>query len=758
MNNVYFMKKISVFNLLVSIVLLTACEYNILPKEKRLIDYVDPLIGSDNHGHVFVGANEPFGAVQLGPNNFYKGWDWSSGYHYSDSIFKGFSHLNLSGTGATDLGDILVMPATGELKIVSGSQHNHLAGYASKYSRENEIAEPGYYSVLLERYNIKAELTATQRVGFHKYTFPVSENAHIIIDLAEGNADKSTDTKITKIDNQTITGYRFSDGWSQDQRVYFAIKLSKPFNELLIFDSIKQLDILDAKGVQLKAVLNFTTTTNEELFLKVAISPVSEDNALLNLAAEILNWDFELVKKNTQLKWENELSKIQVSSSNENMETFYTALYHTMFAPSLYNDVNKDYLGTNKKKYTANSFENYTTFSLWDTYRAVHPLFTITQPERVNDMVNSMLAINDQQGYLPEWHLMGHDNSVMIGYSSVSVIADAYLKGYNGFDANRAYNACKKAAMRNVEGINYAHSLNYIPANKENESVAKAMEYAISDWAIAMMAKQMGKMEDYEYFLKRSKAYENYFDPEVKFMRGKNSDGTWYEPFDPVASSHRNDPYCEGNAWQYIWLVPHDVEGLVNLFEGEEYFIEKLDSLFTISSKLGHGASADISGLIGQYAHGNEPSHHIVYMYPYVGQQWKTAEKTRQIMSELYSNKPDGLSGNEDCGQMSAWYVFSALGFYPVNPQNGAYVFGSPMVDKAIIKTNMGKEFKIIAHNNNNKNIYIKQAKLNGKNYSKSFITHKDIQSGGILEFVMDSIPNVQYGKNEEDRPKSIVY
>lgn len=753
------MKNYFVYSLIIFL-FFTNCQNQIVQEEKKLIEYVNPLIGSDGHGHVFVGANVPFGAVQLGPNNIFKGWDWCSGYHYSDSIVKGFSHLNLSGTGASDLGDILVMPANGEEKTNVGTQEDHMSGYASKYTHNKEIAQPGYYSVILDRYNIKAELTTSQRVGFHKYTFPASENSRIIFDLEEGTGrrEKVSKTKITKIDQQTITGYRYSDGWCKDQRVYFAAQLSKDFSTLKVIDNGAVLKEEQAIGEALKAILEFSTTENEIVFLKVGISPVSEENALLNLKTEIADWDFEQVKNNAQMQWENELSKIKIKADKDRMETFYTALYHTMIAPVLYNDVNKDYLGVDKKVYTNVLFDNYSIFSLWDTYRAIHPLFTITQPDKVNDMINTMLAIYQQQGKLPEWHLMGHENSIMIGYSAVSVVADAYLKGNNDFNVNLAYEACKNTAMRDVEGMSYVKELNYIPADKEPESVAKALEYAISDWGIAMMAKRMDKTEDYEYFFKRSKLYKEYYDSSTNFLRGKLSNGLWSEPFNATASSHRKDAYCEGNAWQYLWLVPHDVEGLINLIGSEEEFTNKLDTLFALDSKLGKGASPDISGLIGQYAHGNEPSHHITYLYAYAGQQWKTAEKVSQIISELYTNKHDGISGNEDCGQMSAWYVFSSMGFYPVNPQNGAYVFGSPALDEAVIKTNYGKEFKIIAHKLSPANKYIKSVKLNGANYSKSFITHKEILKGGKLEFEMDSVPNKSFGANEIDLPKSVVY
>lgn len=723
-----------------------------------LTRYVDPMIGSDYHGHVFVGANVPFGAVQLGPNNFYKGWDWSSGYHYSDSIVIGFSHTHLTGTGCADLGDILIMPTTGDLITNAGTQENHLKGYASRYSHKNETVGAGYYSLLLNRYNIKAELTATERVGLHKYTFPESAQSRIIVDLKEGIADVAKKTYLKKVDNQTIVGYRISNGWSMDQRIYFALKISKPIEEFVIYNDSLRLNEAEEEGDALKGILNFKTNAGEVVLLKVGISPVCTENALQNIETEAANWDFDAYHTKAIELWASELNKIKAEADSTILRTFYTALYHTMIAPSLYNDNNGDYLGADKKQYNSKTFKNYTTFSLWDTYRAANPLFTLIQQERVPDFINSMLELYKQEGKLPEWHLMGHDNRVMIGYNAVPIIVDAYFKGFKGFDTQLAYEAVVKTAMRDDRGVDFIKEIGYIPFDKQHESVAKAMEYAIYDWGIAQMAEDLGKTEDYEYFSKRSKYYKNYFDASNGFFKGKNADGSWRKDFNPITSSHRTDEFCEGNGWQYLWLVPQDVEGLIELLGGEKAFIKKLDSLFVIKEKLEEGASADISGLIGMYAHGNEPGHHITYLYAYAGEQWKTAEKVRQIMKEMYTDKPDGLCGNEDCGQMSAWYIWSAMGFYPVNPQNGAYVFGSPLLDEAEIACANNKTFKIIAHNNNDKNIYIQSVKLNGMDYTKSFITHKDIQQGGTLEFFMGSQPNKAFGAGENDRPKSIIY
>lgn len=737
---------------------LAGCKTSEINENTNLINYVDPFIGSDYHGHVFVGASVPFGAVQLGPENFNKGWDWCSGYHYTDTVTKGFSMTHLSGTGCADLGDILIMPYTGDLKLVPGKESISNNGYASTYKKENEIAEAGYYSTLLDRYNIKVELTASERVGVHKYTFPKDELARIIVDLKEGNSDRSRNTYIEKFNDKVLKGYRISDGWAVDQRVYFAIEFSKPFQNLTLYNDTMPVIGESAEGKQIKGVVEFEVEDEEELILKIGISPVSMDNAYQNLIAEVPGWNFEDVKSEAQNLWRNELSKVSIKADQEVSRTFYTSLYHTMIFPSVFNDVNGEFLGADKKVYANSDFTNYTTFSLWDTYRAANPLFTVTQPERVPDFINSMLALYEQEGQLPEWHLQGHENSVMIGYNAVPIIVDAYFKGITGFDIEKAYEAIVTSATLEKEGIQYLNKYGFIPFDKEIESVAKALEYAIYDWGIAQMAKDLGKDKDYQFFLERANNFNKYFDSRDRFFKGKNSDGSWRGNFDPIASSHREDEFCEGNGWQYLWLTPQNVEGLIELLGGSNSFVAKLDSLFDLEEGLKEGASVDISGLIGMYAHGNEPSHHIPYLYAYAGQQWKTAEKVRQIMNEMYTDKPDGLCGNEDCGQMSAWYVWSAMGFYPVNPMNGAYVFGSPQVQEATIALKDNKAFTIIAHDNSTENIYIQSVKLNGNEYTKSYITHKQIMNGGKLEFFMGSKPNKSFGSNDLNRPKSIMY
>ncbi len=743
-------KKTFKMKVLLSLACLSAPLYSSGP-----IDSVDPLIGTGGHGHTFIGASVPFGAIQPGPNNIYKGWDWSSGYHYSDPIIKGFSHLHLSGTGCTDLGDILVMPNTGEIKTMQGSDNNPAQGYISLYDRRTQIARPNYYAVTLSDYNIKAELSASERVAIHRYTFP-QKKGHIIIDLENGNSDRATDTYITQIDNNTIGGYRHSSGWANDQRVFFVLTAEQSFDNLTLYHRDDKLAESKGKGPSMKAVISYDNLT-KPVIIKVGISPVSMENAKKNISDEMPGWNLESIAEQGAAKWNKELGTIVAESkSPEVKRIFYTALYHTMIAPVLFNDSNGQYRGTDKTVYDNPGFDNYSIFSLWDTYRAEHPLLTIIQPHRVNNMVQSMLKIYKQQGYLPVWHLLGNETWTMVGYHAVPVIADAYLKGYNGFDPEEAFEAVKTTAMNDRAGVKYIKEIGYIPAEKEGESVAKAMEYAIDDACIALMAKKMGKQTDYEYFTQRANAYTKYFDKETTFMRGITSDGKWREPFDPIASKHRSDDYCEGNAWQYNWLVPQDPEGLISLFDSEEAFVNKLDKLFTMSSSLGQGASSDISGLIGQYAHGNEPSHHIAYLYAYAGQQWKTAQYVRRIMKELYKDTEDGLCGNEDCGQMSAWYVLSAMGFYQVHPASGIYVIGSPALDRAEIRI-PGKPntFTIIANNNSDSNIYINSIKYNGKPYGKSFITHDMILSGGILELEMSSTPNKAFAEKAVDRPYS---
>ncbi|WP_321424465.1 GH92 family glycosyl hydrolase [uncultured Bacteroides sp.] len=723
---------------------------------ENLTRYVDPYIGTGLHGHVFLGANVPFGAVQLGPVNLTQGWDWCSGYNYADSTIVGFSHTHLSGTGIGDLGDISLMPVIGKVKCAKGTLAHPESGYLSLFSHKQEVARPGYYSVHLKRYNINVELTATQRVGFHKYSYPKSGNAGIIINLEQGIGwDSPVETYITAENDSTVSGYRYSKGWAKDQCIYFYARFSKPFKSFTVSDTTSVKPGRSLKAQRVYGVANFRTQANEKIMVKVAISPVSIENAKDNMTAELPDWNFNKTVSKADEAWNNELSKVTIKADNiARMKTFYTALYHTMIAPSLFSDRNKDYLGADKKIHKNASFSNYTTFSLWDTYRAAHPLFTILQPERVGDFVNTMLAIYQQQGELPVWHLMGNETYCMVGCPAVPVVADACLKGIKGFDKNLAYEAMKNTMMLNGRGLNYVKKYGFIPADSTVESVAMGMEYAIADWSVGQVAKKEGLGEDYKYFDKRGKNYKNYFDAQTGFARGRINDNTWRTPFNPFTSIHRQNDYTEGNAWQYTWLVPQDVEGLIGLFGGEKVFTSKLDSLFLAKGDLGKDASPDISGLIGQYAHGNEPSHHITYMYAYVGQPWKTADKVREIMNTLYTDRFDGLCGNEDVGQMSAWYVFSALGFYPVNPSNGCFVFGSPVINNATIKVGNNKTFTMNVINNSAENKYIQKTTLNGKDYPKSYIQYKDIMNGGKLVIEMGNKPS-SWGTSPDARPHS---
>ncbi|TFF38897.1 GH92 family glycosyl hydrolase [Mucilaginibacter psychrotolerans] len=753
--SIYFLVSIAVCSLSLSI---SAQTKKKAVKTTGYTSFVDPFIGSALHGHVFVGANVPFGAVQLGPVNIKAvDWDWCSGYNYSDSTIAGFAHTHLSGTGIGDLGDIQFMPTTGDVKVLSGDLSGYNSGYYSLFSHKEEMARPGFYSVKLKRYNIGVRLTTTTRVGFHEYTFPKSDNAHIVIDLQKGIGwDHPVETYIKQVNDTTVIGYRHSSGWSVDDRIYFAAIFSKRISNFAVYDSLAKAGGTELKGRNVKGVLNFATAAGEKVKIKVGISPVSMENALANINAEACNWDFDKVKNDANTLWNNELSKIAIKATPARMRTFYTAFYHTMIAPSVYNDYNGDYLGTDKKVYHKPGFTNVTTMSLWDTYRAENPLMTITQPQRVNDQISSMLAIYQQQGRLPVWPLMGSETDCMVGNSAIPVIADAFLKGYTGFDRDLAYEAVKTTAMGDRRGLKFVKELGYIPADTQTESVATGMEYAIDDWCIAQMAKKLGKMDDYEYFSKRGRNYANYYNSETHFMRGRLGANEWRSPFSPFVSRHMKDDFTEGNAWQYTWLVPQDVEGLMQLLGGRDAFIKKLDSLFIAKGDMGNEASNDITGLIGQYAHGNEPSHHITYMYAYAGQQYKTAEKVRFILDSFYTNKKDGIIGNEDVGQMSAWYVLSAMGFYPLNPANGAYVFGSPVINDAVLKLAGGKSFHISIKNNTGANKYIQSVTLNGKRYPKAYLLHSEIAKGGNLTVTMGSKPSAVFGVAPSARPKSV--
>ena len=750
-------KKIMLAAAAVAMTSLVSCTPAEQTAETDLLQYVDPFIGSGFHGHVFVGASVPFGMVQLGPNNIDKGWDWCSGYHYSDSICIGFSHTHLNGTGCGDMGDVMVMPMT-EVNVKRGNQDDISSGYASYYRHETEEAHPDYYSVMLDRYDIKAELTATARVGLHRYTFPQGKQAHILVNLKDGVGSIVTNSYIRQIDQYTIEGYRYTRGWSPMRKVYFVLQADKPIADLSLYDDTVQVAAksqLKARAV--KGVLSFGE--QQQVMVKVALSPVSCENAMANLKAEMSGFDFEHVRKACAAQWNERLNRITIETDDEAAKrVFYTSNYHTMVAPTLFCDVNGQYRGINDMIYTApEGFTNYTTLSLWDTYRTLNPLFTLVNDEMVPDIVNTMISIYHQNDKLPVWALQSGETNCMPGYSAVPIIADAYLKGFEGFDAEEAFAAMKATTVYPQQNaVPYVVERGYIPCDKVHEATSIAMEYAVDDWGVAAMAKKMKKNEDAELYSRRAMYYKQYFDKDIKFIRPKMEDGTWRTPYDPANSIHMVGDFTEGNGWQYTFFAPHDVYGLIELFGGDEEFITKLDAFFVNNDSMGETASADITGLIGQYAHGNEPSHHIAYMYAYAGQQWKVAEKVRFIMDEFYTDKPDGVIGNEDCGQMSAWYVMSSMGFYQENPSDGVFVFGSPRFDKMTVKVRGNNTLIIEAENNSKENIYIQEVYFNGKPYEKSYITYDELIAGGTLKFVMGPKPNKNFGAAKENRPQAV--
>lgn len=714
-----------------------------------LVGYVDPFIGTGAHGHTFPGAAVPFGGVQVSPDNGVTGWDWCSGYHYSDSIIVGFSHLHLSGTGIGDLGDIRLMPANRQIDLTKKINSRTDYDYYGKYTHESEEASPGFYQVSLLDSDIEVSLTATNRSGLQRYEFP-SGNRSVVLDLSHQiNWDKPVQGKIEVVNDTLITGYRLSQGWAKDQRVYFAIAFSEPFNETVFADSTVIIKGNVHEGRQLKAIIDFESSNNRSAILvRTGISSASEKGAVISLSASA-DKTFEQVRSEAEAAWEKELSKITIKSDNMDLKkTFYTAMYHASLAPVIYSDLNQEYKGAGGSINKAEGYTRYDIFSLWDTFRAAHPLFTITQSDKVNDMINSMLAHYREYGLLPVWSLLGNETNTMTGYHAIPVITDAYFKGFSGFDILEAYEAMRKSAMQDIRGVRFYKSYGFIPSDLEVESVTKNLEYAYDDWCLAQVAKSLGKEDDYQYFMGRAMSYKKLFDPNTGFMRGKLSDGSWRTPFDPKRSEHRvNTDYTEGNAWQHSWFVPHDIPGLIELMGGNETFVLKLDSLFSIDSEItGNHISADISGLIGQYAHGNEPSHHVAYLYNYAGAPWKTQQVVRNILSTQYSAQPDGLCGNDDCGQMSAWYVFSALGFYPVNPANGEYSLTSPLFEEAIIHLPDGNTFRIVAEGSSQGNQYIRGAVLNGQPLDAPLFSHETLMAGGELKITLGEQPNIQWG------------
>ena len=726
--------------------------------------YVDPKIGTGGHGHVFVGANVPFGMVQLGPTSIPQQWDWCSGYHESDSTIIGFSHTHLSGTGIGDLFDITVMPVTGDSLIYSrGYEGDSSSGLWSYADRNREVSKPGYYSVPLVRYGITAEMTATCRVGLHRYTFPESDKSGIVIDLMNGGCwDRPMDAYVERIDPQTglpseegtaLGGYRFSRGWADDQKVYFYAEFSKPFDSLIVQNRNVQVWKDEFRDMSAYTHAYFGTADGEQVMMKVAISPVSVEGAYAGMQMELPGWNFEKVRNEADRLWNKELGKIRVKTSDlKTLRIFYTSMFHAMTTPSIFCDINGKYRGADGKVHDNPGYDTYTTFSLWDTYRTAMPLYSIFQPERYADFINTMLAICSEQGKLPVWHLHGCETDCMVGNPGIPPVADAVVKNIRGIDQELAFEAMKVSAMRTDRGQDLRMKYGYIPCDLFKESVAYELEYALADGALANAAAALAKKtgqdvydSDCEYFTERSRSYRHLFDADIDFIRGKDSRGRFRAKYSPFASVHRSDDYCEGNGWQYTWLVPHDFKGLTECFGGQQALISKLDSLFTVPSMIeGTDTSPDISGLIGQYAHGNEPSHHILYLYTMAGQPWKTAVRVREVLETLYSDAPDGLAGNEDVGQMSSWYILSSLGFYQVEPGSSRYWFGSPLFDEAEIDVE-GGTFRLKTKNNSRENIYIQKVTLDGKEYTKAYIDYADITSGGELIVYMGAEPNIWY-------------
>ncbi|MFH6948019.1 GH92 family glycosyl hydrolase [Flavobacterium sp. FlaQc-51] len=713
------------------------------------VNHVDPFIGTGGHGHTYPGATVPFGMLQVSPDNGISNWDWCSGYHYSDSIVSGFSHLHLSGTGIGDLADILFMPTNKKLDLTKTTTSRDQLPYKSKYSHVNEKATPGSYQVFLEDPKINVELTSSQRTAFHKYTFANNDKQSVIIDLGFAiNWDKALKTGLTIEDQYTISGYRYSTGWAKNQKVFFVAKFSKPISESVLLANKQIVTANKAEGENTTAQLFFEANNSNQLFIKVALSSVSVANAKNNLDNEKSTFDNTKIKAATI--WNTALSKIEVETQVDSLKTiFYTAMFHAQVAPVTYSDKNGQFRKEDNQIATAKGYTAYSTLSLWDTFRAENPLLTLLAPDKTADIVNSMLAYYDTKKILPVWTLYANETNTMTGYHSIPVIVDAYQKGIKGFDAEKAYQAMKTTMMQDERGLNFYKKYGYIPYNLLDESVTITLEYAYDDWCVAQMAKALGKNDDYQFFLNRSKAYQHLFDAKTGFMRGKSEDGkSWNEPFDPKHSNHReHTDYTEGNAWQHSWFVPHNVDDFISLHGNNEIFTKRLEQLFTESSEItGNNVSADISGLIGQYAHGNEPSHHIAYMFNHANQPWRTQYWVRHILDTQYNTTPNGLSGNEDCGQMSAWYVFSSMGLYPMNPASGEYEIGSPIFEKAKINLEGGKSFVIEAENVSDKNFYIQSATLNGVAFDKTVITHQQILKGGILHFVMGSQPNKNWG------------
>ena len=734
------------------------------------LQYVRPIIGTQRMGHTYPGATYPFGAVQLSPDTDTIPYDqngkynpdvykYCAGYQYDDKTIVGFSHTHFSGTGHSDLGDFLVMPTVGELKLNPGVANEPHSGYRSAFTHATETAEADYYKVKLEDYGIWAELTATTRVGFHQYTFPASDQAHIILDAMSGiynYEDKNVWTYIRVVNDTLVTGYRQTSGWARTRTVYFAMTFSKPcyqygsrkYDRKQAYHGFwghfdQNHNFPEIAGRQIRMYFDFRTTAAEKIKIKFALSPVSMEGALLNLRTEIPGWDFEAVRQQGQDAWRRELSKVRIEASRADKENFYTSMYHAFINPTVYMDVDGSYRGLDQLDHKADGFVNYTTFSLWDTHRALHPLFNILQPARNADMIRSMLAHYEQSAehMLPVWSNSANENWCMSGYHAVSVIADAIVKGNTPFDPNKALDACIATSnRRSFEGLGYYIDKGYIPAEKDGTSVSTTLEYAYDDWTIAQAAKKLGRMDVYAVYSKRAENYKNVWDPSIDYMRPRLEDGSFRKDFDVLSTNGQG--FIEGNAWNYSLYIPHEPDTLIKLYGGNKRFVRHLDSLFTMELPDRFFAETeDITrdGIIGNYVHGNEPSHHVAYLYDWTDQPWKTQERVRMILKKQYGPAPDGLGGNDDCGQMSAWYIFTALGFYPVAPGSDRYYFGSPAVNSAVLQLENGKTFTIEARDQGDKNVYVKKITLNGQTLNRFYLTHQEIMDGGKLVFYMSA-------------------
>jgi len=770
----YIIKIVLLFTLITG---LLSCRNAETAVNDDLCVYVNPFVGTagskdEGFGNAFPGAAYPFGMLQVSPNNGGSGWQYASGYHYEDEWIAGFSHINLSGTGVGDLNDILLMPTTKEIKEeyfiqdkafvneflksnplpyydvdtedgeVAEFKNNLLLKYRSRFSHDKETASPGYYYVNLLDDDIDVELTTSELAAMHRYRFNKDSEKHqLILDLGFNvGKGKPVETAIEIKEGGIIVGHRFTRGWANNHKVFFAMKFSRPYEQFQSFLSDTKGESSIASGKNVKGVFTFDGKKDEELLVKVAISSASVEGAVANLkTSDKYGWNFDAMHSDTKSKWNEELGKIKVTTSNElKKRIFYTSLYHSFLVPYRFSDIEGNYKGYDHMPKKAEGYTHYTVLSLWDTFRGLKPLLTIVQPELYNNIIHSMLSQYKQTGSLPYWEIMGNEGGSMIGYHAVSVIADAIFKGIGDFDINLAYEAMIAASETDRRGLQYYREYGYVPTDKEkNGTVSKTVEYSYDDWCIAQVAKYLGKEDDYKKYMKRSQYYKSQFDPEYKLMRGKESNGEWYEPFHPRFSQFGNKHFVEGNSWHYSFFAPHDIDGLIELMGGKADFEMMLDSLFNQTSEQLGKWTDDVTGLIGQYAHGNEPSHHVAYLYNYVNRGQKSQYRLNQIMNTMYADKPNGLCGNEDCGQISAWYVLSSIGFYPVNPVSGKYDLGSPQFDKVEVKLSNGNIFRIIANNVSDRNIYIKSVKLNGQPLSEMFISHKDIINGGTLEFEM---------------------